>query len=453
MAKISTVYTCRNCGFTSAKWMGKCTSCNEWNTFDEEVMQKKKLPLVGNFKEGKNPVQLKDVKKISDSRIGTGMAEMDRVLGGGVIAGSAVLIGGEPGIGKSTLLLQAAMGYGQQNILYISGEESEEQIKLRAERLQQNQRDDLFVITESDIHRIVHFIETGNYRFIVIDSVQTLFNPDMESAPGSVSQVRECSYKLIEKCKHLNIPLFLIGHVNKEGSIAGPKVLEHLVDTVLQFEGDRNHLYRIVRTIKNRFGNTSEIGVFEMKNYGLEEVLTPSQFFLNNTGNKDISGSVITTILEGNRAFILELQALVSSAVYGVPQRVCNGFDNRRLNLLLAVLEKKCGFRLGQKDVFMNMTGGLRTNDPAVDLAVCLAVLSSNEDLSIPYEYCIIGEVGLGGEVRPVMALENRMKESVKMGFKKMIIPASQFKRENLIPEIEIIPVKSVTDALKELFG
>jgi DNA repair protein RadA/Sms len=455
MSKNSSVFVCQSCGFNSAKWLGKCSSCGSWNSFVEEVKTKSSgLKTIADTNK-KTPVLLSQIESKNSTRTSTGMAELDRVLGGGVVAGSAVLIGGEPGIGKSTLLLQAAMAYQGKNVLYVSGEESEEQIKLRANRLKEySDNSGLYIYSESNLNSIIEQASKNPYDLMVIDSIQTLFNPEIESSPGSVSQVRECSYKLIEFCKGRNIPLFLIGHINKEGNIAGPKVLEHLVDTVLQFEGDRNHLYRIVRTLKNRFGNSFEIGVFEMKPDGLNEVQKPGTFFLSGfEQNNNLSGSVITTVLEGNRAFLLEVQALVSSAVYGMPQRVANGFDAKRLNLLLAVLEKKCGFKLGQKDVFMNITGGFRINDPAIDLAVAISVLSSNEDVAVDKSYCLIGEVGLGGEIRGVLGLEQRIKEAYKMGFTKIIIPAPQFKADFISDGLSVIPAKDITAVLGEIFG
>jgi DNA repair protein RadA/Sms len=455
MSKNSSVFVCQSCGFNSAKWLGKCSSCGSWNSFVEEVKTKSSgLKTIADSNK-KTPVLLSQIESKNSTRTSTGMSELDRVLGGGVVAGSAVLIGGEPGIGKSTLLLQAAMAYQGKNVLYVSGEESEEQIKLRANRLKEfSENSGLYIYSESNLNTIIEQANKNPYDLVVIDSIQTLFNPEIESSPGSVSQVRECSYKLIEFCKGKNIPLFLIGHINKEGNIAGPKVLEHLVDTVLQFEGDRNHLYRLVRTLKNRFGNSFEIGVFEMKPDGLNEVQKPGTFFLSGfEQNNNLSGSVITTVLEGNRAFLLEVQALVSSAVYGMPQRVANGFDAKRLNLLLAVLEKKCGFKLGQKDVFMNITGGFRINDPAIDLAVAISVLSSNEDVSVDKSCCLIGEVGLGGEIRGVLGLEQRIKEAYKMGFTKIIIPAPQFKADFIADGLSIIPARDITAVLGEIFG
>lgn len=455
MSKNSSVFVCQSCGFNSAKWLGKCSSCGSWNSFVEEVKTKSSgLKTIADSNK-KTPVLLSQIESKNSARTSTGMSELDRVLGGGVVAGSAVLIGGEPGIGKSTLLLQAAMAYQGKNVLYVSGEESEEQIKLRANRLKEfSENSGLYIYSESNLNTIIEQANKNPYDLMVIDSIQTLFNPEIESSPGSVSQVRECSYKLIEFCKGKNIPLFLIGHINKEGNIAGPKVLEHLVDTVLQFEGDRNHLYRLVRTLKNRFGNSFEIGVFEMKPDGLNEVQKPGTFFLSGfEQNNNLSGSVITTVLEGNRAFLLEVQALVSSAVYGMPQRVANGFDAKRLNLLLAVLEKKCGFKLGQKDVFMNITGGFRINDPAIDLAVAISVLSSNEDVAVDKSYCLIGEVGLGGEIRGVLGLEQRIKEAYKMGFTKIIIPAPQFKADFMADGLSIIPARDITAVLGEIFG
>ena len=455
MSKNSSVFVCQSCGFNSAKWLGKCSSCGSWNSFVEEVKTKSSgLKTIADSNK-KTPVLLSQIESKNSARTSTGMSELDRVLGGGVVAGSAVLIGGEPGIGKSTLLLQAAMAYQGKNVLYVSGEESEEQIKLRANRLKEfSENSGLYIYSESNLNTIIEQANKNPYDLVVIDSIQTLFNPEIESSPGSVSQVRECSYKLIEFCKGKNIPLFLIGHINKEGNIAGPKVLEHLVDTVLQFEGDRNHLYRLVRTLKNRFGNSFEIGVFEMKPDGLNEVQKPGTFFLSGfEQNNNLSGSVITTVLEGNRAFLLEVQALVSSAVYGMPQRVANGFDAKRLNLLLAVLEKKCGFKLGQKDVFMNITGGFRINDPAIDLAVAISVLSSNEDVAVDKSYCLIGEVGLGGEIRGVLGLEQRIKEAYKMGFTKIILPAPQFKADFIADGLSIIPARDITAVLGEIFG
>lgn len=457
MAKTRTVYVCQNCGVDSPKWIGKCPSCGEWNTYVEEIIHKETGPAnnlsIAGFEPSKQkPVLISDVESQLEERIDTSSNELNRVLGGGLVKGSLVLIGGEPGIGKSTLVLQVVLGMKGKRTLYVSGEESVNQLKLRAERLLYKDPD-CYIVSETSLEQV--FVHAQNVKpdLLIVDSIQTITTENIESSPGSVSQVRECAAALLKFCKTTNIPVLLIGHINKEGSIAGPKVLEHIVDTVLQFEGDQHYMYRILRPIKNRFGSTSELGIFEMQQSGLREVSNPSELLLSQN-HEGLSGVAIASAIEGIRPFLIEVQALVSSAAYGNPQRSSTGFDYRRLNMLLAVLEKRAGFKLAQKDVFMNIAGGIRVNDPAIDLAVISAVLSSSLDIAIESQVCMAGEVGLSGEIRPINRLEQRIHEAEKLGFKKMIIPYVNLKSLDLKKiSIELVQVRKVEEAFRMLFG
>ncbi len=428
MSKIKTAFVCQSCGFSTPKWMGKCSSCGAWNSFVEEIQQKSsdRSMLLRSSAQSSRPQKLEEVRTESSERISTHDAELDRVLGGGMVPGSVILLGGEPGIGKSTLLLQTVLKLQGKKILYISGEESEAQIKLRAERTPYR-NSDCYVLTETNLEQIIQQIEALQPEVLIADSIQTLHTEFIESSAGSVSQIRECASKLIRYAKASGTPTILVGHINKEGSIAGPKILEHMVDVVLQFEGDRNHIFRIIRAMKNRFGSTSEIGIYEMKQFGLEEVPNPSALLLSES-DLQLSGTTIAAITEGLRPLLVEVQALVSTAVYGTPQRAANGFDVRRLNMLLAVLEKRCGFHLGTKDVFLNVTGGIRLEEPAADLSVVAAILSSNEDLALPRNVCFAGEVGLTGEIRPVSRIEARIAEAQKLGFERIFVAQSNLK-------------------------
>ena len=457
MAKTRTVYVCQNCGVDSPKWIGKCPSCGEWNTYVEEIIHKETGPANNLSNAGfepskQKPVLISDVESQLEERIDTSSNELNRVLGGGLVKGSLVLIGGEPGIGKSTLVLQVVLGMKGKRTLYVSGEESVNQLKLRAERLLYKDPD-CYIVSETSLEQV--FVHAQNVKpdLLIVDSIQTITTENIESSPGSVSQVRECAAALLKFCKTTNIPVLLIGHINKEGSIAGPKVLEHIVDTVLQFEGDQHYMYRILRPIKNRFGSTSELGIFEMQQSGLREVSNPSELLLSQN-HEGLSGVAIASAIEGIRPFLIEVQALVSSAAYGNPQRSSTGFDYRRLNMLLAVLEKRAGFKLAQKDVFMNIAGGIRVNDPAIDLAVISAVLSSSLDIAIESQVCMAGEVGLSGEIRPINRLEQRIHEAEKLGFKKMIIPYVNLKSLDLKKiSIELVQVRKVEEAFRILFG
>ena len=454
MAKTKTVYVCQNCGTESPKWIGKCPSCGEWNTYVEEVISKdipQKTILAGLEIIKQKPVLISDVETSEEHRIDTSGNELNRVLGGGLVPGSLVLIGGEPGIGKSTLVLQVALQLKNKRILYVSGEESVKQLKLRAERLQ-GDNPDCYIVSETSLEQIFVHIQNVQPDVIIVDSVQTISTELVESSPGSVSQVRECAAALLKFCKTSGTPVILIGHINKEGSIAGPKVLEHIVDTVLQFEGDQHYMYRILRSIKNRFGSTSELGIYEMQQNGLREVSNPSELLLNQN-HEGLSGVSIASAVEGVRPFLIETQALVSSAAYGVPQRSSTGFDLRRMNMLLAVLEKRVGFKLGQKDVFLNIAGGLKVNDPAIDMAVISAIFSSSIDMAIEKRVCMSGEVGLSGEIRPVNRIEQRILEAEKLGFTQMLIPDFNIKSLQIGKiNMEIIPVKKVEEAFRVLF-
>ncbi|MDR2533399.1 MAG: DNA repair protein RadA [Tannerellaceae bacterium] len=455
MAKTKTVFHCSNCGADSSKWIGKCPACGEWNTYVEEIVSKAASPLHSALNRGgktiARPTLLRDISSGEEPRINMGDGEFNRVLGGGLVKGSLVLIGGEPGIGKSTLVLQIVLRLEGMKTLYVSGEESAHQLKLRADRLN-NLNAECYILSETNLEQIFAQAQNIMPDMMIIDSIQTIHTELIESSPGSVSQVRECSAAILKYAKENGVPVLLIGHINKEGSIAGPKVLEHIVDAVLQFEGDRHYLYRILRSIKNRFGSTSELGIYEMRRNGLREVSNPSELLLSRN-HEGLSGVAVAAAIEGMRPFLIETQSLVSSAVYPTPQRSSTGFDLRRMNMLLAVLEKRAGFKLIQKDVFLNIAGGLRVNDPAIDLAVISAVLSSSLDASIDCHACLTGEVGLSGEIRPVNRIEQRIMEAEKLGFKRILIPHDNLKGFDLSKvRIEVVQVKKVEEAFRILF-
>ena len=454
MAKTKTTFYCQNCGTQHSKWQGRCTSCREWNSLVEEVLQKAdpkdwKSPASKQAKRVAQPLKLSEIQTSSEERLDTYNNELNRVLGGGIVPGSLTLLGGEPGIGKSTLLLQISLHL-KIKTLYVSGEESQQQIKMRAERINPGSTQ-CYILTETKTQNIFQQIEKLEPEIIIIDSIQTLHSDYIESSPGSISQIRECTAELIKFAKETNVPVILIGHITKEGSIAGPKVLEHMVDTVLQFEGDRNHVYRILRAHKNRFGSTNELGIYEMQGNGLREVDNPSEIFISRN-EEDLSGTAISATLEGMRPLMIEIQALVSTAVYGTPQRSTTGYNSKRLNMLLAVLEKRAGFKLGAKDVFLNITGGISVDDPALDLAVIAAILSSNEDISIPKNICFAAEIGLAGEIRPVTRVEQRIIEAEKLGFETIMVS-----RQSKIPEtkyaVGIQKVAKIEDVVDFLFG
>lgn len=451
-SKTKTAYLCSNCGYDSPKWLGRCPSCGEWNTFVEEKIQSSRgKSAKGGLVRSTPPVKLSEIVVTDEQRIHMPSQELNRVLGGGLVAGSLTLIGGEPGIGKSTLLLQNILSIRNRRILYVSGEESASQLRLRADRLGKV-ADNTYILCETRLDSIFTQIEDVEPELVVIDSIQTICSDEIESAAGSVSQVRECAALLLRYAKESGVPVILVGHINKDGAIAGPKVLEHIVDTVLQFEGDRQYLYRILRAIKNRFGSTSEIGIYEMVQKGLREVKNPSEMLLSDNREDEMSGIAIGVTVEGARPFMVEVQALVSSAAYGTPQRAVTGFDQRRLNMLLAVLEKRARFKLGQKDVFLNMAGGLKVTDPAVDLAVVAAVMSSNFDLTIPRRTAFAGEVGLSGEIRTVTRIEQRVAEAEKLGFDTIYVPKGNLKGVKDKFGIKIIEVGKVTDMFRSLF-
>lgn len=458
MAKIKTSFFCQSCGAQSAKWLGKCPNCGEWNTYVEEVVQKEAAGSAPTWRSttstqvAAKPRALADINYEEEARIVTQDQELNRVLGGGIVPGSMVLIGGEPGIGKSTLMLQIAMTLRGYRVLYVSGEESEQQIKMRAERLEV-QNSDCYILTETGTQNIFKQIEQLQPHMLVIDSIQTLHSSFIESGAGSVSQVRECTAELLKFAKECGTPVFLIGHITKEGSIAGPKILEHMVDTVLQFEGDRHMTYRILRTMKNRFGSTSELGIYEMQGTGLRQVSNPSEILLSQR-EEHFSGISIGATIEGNRPMLIEVQSLVSPATYGTPQRSSTGFDAKRLNMLLAVLEKRGGFRLGTQDVFLNIAGGLKVEDPAIDLAVCASILSSFDDIAIPGTVCFAAEVGLSGEIRAVNRIENRISEAEKLGFKEIYISKFSMKGSSLGKfGIKVHAVSKLEEVLAGLFG
>jgi len=453
MAKIKSAFFCQNCGHETPKWLGKCPSCSEWNTFVEEIVEKNNSEVVAFSTSRRNakPQVLQSIENQEHSRIILQDNEINRVLGGGIVPGSLILFGGEPGIGKSTLILQIAVMEKNMRILYVSGEESEQQIKMRAERIgMENQ--ECFILTETNLQNIITQAEEIQPKLLVIDSIQTVYNSNIESSPGSISQVRECTAQLLRYAKQTGVPVFLIGHITKEGSLAGPKVLEHMVDTVMQFEGDRNHVYRLLRTIKNRFGSTNELGIYEMLGNGLRQVSNPSEILITNT-DSSLSGIAIAATLEGNRPILVEVQALVSTAAYGTPQRSSTGFDGKRLNMLLAVMEKRCGFKLGAKDVFLNIAGGIKVDDPAIDLAVVAAVLSSNADIPMSNTICLSAEVGLSGEIRPVNRIDQRIHEAEKLGFKKIIISKHCKGIEQKNYKIELVMCGKMDEVVKALFA
>ena len=468
--KDKTMYVCENCGQESPKWVGKCPACGQWNTFKEikvsndtgtmAARSAAKSVLTASADRNR-PLHLRDISAKDEPRISTGDGEFDRVLGGGLVKGSIVLLGGEPGIGKSTLTLQTILGMGERKILYVSGEESANQLKMRAERLTQQPTtnthhpspDTLLILTETSLEAIFEHIKEVQPELVIVDSIQTISTESADSSAGSIVQVRECASALLRFAKTSGVPVILIGHITKEGSLAGPKILEHIVDTVIQFEGDQQHLYRILRATKNRFGSTSELGIYEMRHDGLRQVSNPSELLLN-SDHEGLSGVAISAAVEGVRPFLLETQALVSSAAYGTPQRSATGFDQRRLNMLLAVLEKRVGFKLMQKDVFLNIAGGLRVTDMAMDLSVIAAVLSSNVDTPIEQGWCMAGEVGLSGEVRPVARIEQRIGEAEKLGFTDIIIPRQNMQGLDTQKfTIKLHPVRKVEEALRLLFG
>ena len=454
--KVKNIFFCSNCGHESSKWLGKCPACGEWNTFVEErVVVSKKSSIKGkqgSLVESSSPIKISEIEINDEVRIHMPSEELNRVLGGGLVAGSLTLIGGEPGIGKSTLILQNILSIRNKTILYISGEESASQLKLRAERIGKV-ADNTFILCETNLESIFNQIDNLQPQIVIIDSIQTIASPDIESAAGSVSQVRECAASLLRYAKQSGVPVILVGHINKEGSIAGPKVLEHIVDTVLQFEGDRQYLYRILRAIKNRFGSTSEIGIYEMVQKGLREVKNPSEMLLSQNRTESMSGISIGVSVEGVRPFLIEVQSLVSTAAYGTPQRSVTGFDPRRMNMLLAVLEKRVGFKLAQKDVFLNIAGGLKVSDPALDLSVVAAILSSNFDIIVPDGVAMVGEVGLSGEIRTVTRVEQRVAEAQKLGFTTIYIPKGNLKGVKDTFTIEIKEVGKVEQLFRELFS
>jgi DNA repair protein RadA/Sms len=457
MTKIKTAYFCSNCGYESTKWLGKCPSCNTWNTFVEEVISKGSEKNDNGWKDFHNSkrssktILLNDVSTTKEHRLLTTDDELNRVLGGGIVPGSIVLVSGEPGIGKSTLFLQVGLHLNNITTLYISGEESEQQIKMRADRLKQS-NENFYLLTETATDTIFQEIKKIRPQLVIVDSIQTLQSNFIESSPGSVSQIRECAAELQRFAKETNTPVFLIGHITKDGSIAGPKILEHMVDTVLQFEGDRHYAYRILRTLKNRFGSTSELGIYEMTSDGMRSVTNPSEILITQK-EEQLSGSAIAATLEGLRPLLIEVQALVTQSVYGTPQRTVSGFDLRRLQLLLAVLEKRGGFHFGVKDVFINIAGGLKVEDPSIDLAVICALLSSFEDVPLAQNICFAGEVGLNGEIRAVNRIEQRIAEAEKLGFEKMIV--SKYNKKGFDKHstgISIIPVGQVQEVYQALF-
>lgn len=463
MAKDKTLYVCDYCGQESVKWVGKCPACGRWNTMKEIRVAASSnsskgpgapLPSAANKQE---PIPVRNIVADSEPRIDMGDAELNRVLGGGLVPGSLVLLGGEPGIGKSTLILQTVLRLADKKVLYVSGEESARQIKLRADRLQdpagKKETDNLLILTETQLEQIYTQIEQTKPDLVVVDSIQTIQTESVESSSGSLSQIRECAASLLKYAKGGGVSIILIGHITKEGTLAGPKVLEHIVDAVLQFEGDQHYMYRILRSIKNRFGSTSELGIYEMKHDGLRQVSNPSELLLTDD-REGLSGIAIACAIEGARPFMIETQALVSTAAYGTAQRSTTGYESRRLNMLLAVLEKRVGFKLASKDVFLNIAGGLRVTDPALDLAVIAAVLSSNGDMPIDTDVCVTGEVGLSGEIRPVSRIEQRIAEAQKLGFQRILIPSFNLKGINPKQyKIEIVPVRRVAEAVRELFG
>lgn len=457
MAKAKTYFFCSECGYQSSTWLGKCPECGKWNTFTEEVVKAESGKRKVESRQLQSaPKRIQDISTSETVRIATGCGEFDRVLGGGIVPGSLLLLGGEPGIGKSTLLLQTALSIPGKKILYVSGEESEQQIKMRADRLTEDgkrENGELYVVSETVTQRIMEHIDAVQPDILIVDSIQTICTETIDSSAGSISQIRECTTEFQRYAKESGVPVLLVGHITKDGNLAGPKVMEHIVDCVLQFEGDRNYGYRMLRSLKNRFGSTAEIGIFEMQGDGLREVENPSEFLLSQR-DETLSGCAVAATLEGARPMFIEVQSLVSSAVYGTPQRNANGFDFRRLSMLLAVLEKRCGFKLGAKDVFLNIAGGIRVSDPAIDLAVACSVLSSNVDMPISPRYCFAAEMGLSGEVRSVSRVEHRIAEADRLGFEKIFV--SKYNARSLNKKrfgIEIVEVSVIEDAFRALFA
>ncbi len=461
MAKDKVVYVCSQCGNDSPKWVGKCPACGAWNSYAEQVVRKEsplqqmRSSFTGGVGQGgrNRPMALREIEVGNEVRMDMHDEELNRVLGGGLVPGSLVLLGGEPGIGKSTLVLQTVLRLSERRILYVSGEESTRQLKLRAERIPHTHSDDCLIVCETSLEQIFTHIRNTTPELVIIDSIQTISTEAVESSPGSITQVRECAASILKMAKETGIPVILIGHINKEGTLAGPKVLEHIVDTVLQFEGDQHYLYRILRSIKNRFGSTAELGIYEMRQDGLRQVSNPSELLLSDS-HEGMSGVSVACTVEGVRPFLIEVQALVSTAAYGTPQRSATGFDIRRMNMLLAVLEKRVGFKLAQKDVFLNIAGGLRVNDPAIDLAVISAILSSNMDAPIDRGVCMAGEVGLSGEIRPVARIEQRIAEAEKLGFDTIVIPKHNLQGiQKGNSKIKLVPVRKVEEAFRFIFG
>ncbi len=453
MSKLKTTFFCQNCGAQYAKWQGQCNSCKEWNTIAEEIIQKEEKsswkPTTSETKRVSKPLKIKEIDSTQEVRMDTTDGELNRVLGGGIVPGSLILLGGEPGIGKSTLLLQISLKLPFKT-LYVSGEESQKQIKMRAERINPDSENCL-ILTETKTQNIFRHIVEVEPDIVIIDSIQTLHTDFIESTAGSISQIRETTAELIKFAKETNIPVILIGHITKDGNIAGPKILEHMVDTVLQFEGDRNHVYRILRSLKNRFGSTAELGIYEMQGSGLREVSNPSEILISHR-EEELSGTAIASTLEGMRPLMIEIQALVSTAVYGTPQRSTTGYNAKRLNMILAVLEKRAGFRLGTKDVFLNVTGGISVDDPAIDLAVVAAILSSNEDIAVGKDVCFAGEVGLSGEIRPVNRVEQRIQEAEKLGFATIFVSKyNKIALKNSV--IKVVLVSKIEEVVEQLFG
>lgn len=454
MAKQRSTHFCKNCGYESVKWIGRCPSCAEWNTFVEEIVEtgkKTEITAFSNFSKNAPAKRIQEILFEREQKIDMEEIELNRVLGGGLVQGSLILVGGEPGIGKSTLMLQLAVKQKRFKVLYVSGEESESQIKMRGERIGLL-NENCFLLNETNVQSIIDQAETLRPDFLIVDSIQTLFSSNIDSVTGTVSQIRECTALLLRFAKESGTPVFIIGHVTKDGSIAGPKLLEHMVDTVLQFEGDQNHMYRILRALKNRFGNTNEIGIYEMSQGGLFPVLNPSEVLVSNS-DEHLSGVSVACMMEGNRPILIEVQALVSTAAYGTPQRTANGFDTKRLNMILAVLEKRCGFRLASKDVFLNIAGGIRVDDPAIDLAVVVAILSSNIDIPVPKKTIFCGEVALTGEVRIISKLDQRIQEALKLGYEKIFIPKMNKQQEVNFSGIKIEQNSSIIQTVKSLFS
>ncbi|MBL7129156.1 MAG: DNA repair protein RadA [Ignavibacteria bacterium] len=452
-SKVKTKYVCQNCGYSTLRWTGRCPDCDEWNTLVEEIISTDKRAYSKStslLKESADLKSISDITRSNSTRFKTGITELDRVLGGGVVEGSVILIGGDPGIGKSTLMLQIANNVKSKKILYVSGEESGIQIKLRCERLNYDLKN-FYVLSETSLEIIEAVIEKEKPQIIIIDSIQTIFHPDIDSAPGTISQLRESTAMLIKISKSLNIPIFIVGHITKDGIIAGPKVLEHMVDVVLQFEGEKTHFYRILRGIKNRFGSTNEIGIFEMTDKGLKEVLNPSEVFLSQR-NYGASGCVISASIEGTRPILIEVQALVTSTSYGIPQRTSMGFDYKKLNILIAVLEKKLGLFLNKSDIFLNIAGGVKIDEPAIDLAVGMSIYSSFKDIPFDSETVMLGEIGLSGEIRTISYIDKRIKEAAKLGFKKILIPKGNLKNLNTKKyKTEIVGVEKIKNAIEIL--